>query len=315
MNPEILRALIVAEFGRRFDANETAFLTRQTLFVRAQTADVLYAPTKSRLFIPTKTPPAPPGVESISYLQYDRVGMAKIIANYAKDFPRVDVLVKEFPRKVHGVGDSYGWSVTDMRRAARAGLPLSEMKARAARDFIERRFDQLAATGIAGNSSWEGFLNNSNIPLVSPTTGTWSGASAAEIAADIQKLVSSIVTTSKEVHTPDTVLVCPAHFALLQQPMSVTNPDLTVMKWLLSNDPYIKRIEMWTRLDLANADSDGPRVVAYQLDPMILYQEVPIEFEQFPPQLDHMDYVTDCHGETGGTVVPYPLGCAFMDGC
>lgn len=317
MDPRLqhLQRQIQAALMMRFDANESAFLARETLFVRAQTADVLYAPLKSMQFIPVKTPAAPPGARSISYRQMDRAGMAKIVANYARDFPRVDVIAKEFPRKVHTLGDSYGWSIEDMQAAALAGLPLDGMKAAAARDFILRRHDQLAATGIAGDSSWQGFINNSNIPLVSVVTGSWATASPLEIYGDILALTNAIVETSMEVHTPDTLLLAPELYSLLLQPMSATQPGLTILKYILANNPYLKRVEQWTRLTNADAGGTGPRILAYAMNPLWIYQEMVIEFEQFPPQLEALDYTTYCRGRTGGTVIPYPLACAAMDGC
>lgn len=302
------------EIEARFDENETVFLSRQLEYIRAQTADRLYAPKKSRMFIPEKTPRAPVGANSITFRSYDKVGKAALIANYARDFPRIDVFGTEYTRTVKGVGASYGWSIQELRSAAFSGVPLDPMKARAAREAIELELDEILAVGVSGLSNFEGFLNHPTVPIVPEPNGDWPNADPLEIIEDITALVQSVVTISSEVHKPDTLLLDTASYSICSQtPVSATNPDKTILRWILDNNPYIKNIDQWGRLDLADDAGTGPRIMAYVRDPMFVYYEMPLDFEQSVPQQVAMDFVTFCHSRVGGTVIPYPLSLAYMD--
>ena len=70
-----------------------------------------------------------PGAESLTYRMFDKVGMAKVIANYADDLPRADIFGKEFTHAVKGIGMSFGYSTQELRAAQMAGRPLDSAKA------------------------------------------------------------------------------------------------------------------------------------------------------------------------------------------
>src|SRR5687768_14776013 len=83
----------------KLDASESVFFARELEEVRAKTYDIKYENLKALTFVPIDTS-IDPAVESITYRQYDSVGVAKWIASYAKDFPRADVKAVEFTTKV-----------------------------------------------------------------------------------------------------------------------------------------------------------------------------------------------------------------------
>lgn len=312
MHEEQLIQILMAQAGIRMDAGETAHLLRQLEFVKAQTFDILHAQLKARQFIPVSNE-APPGAESITYRQWDEFSMAKIIANYADDLPLVDVAVKEFTVPVKSLGKAYQWSIQDLRRASLAGSQLDVRRARAARMAIERAIDEIAAFGRA-DAGLPGFLNHANVPLVAPVTGTWATATAAQILEDLNTLVQSIVETTLEVHVPDTLLLSTASFGIIAQRPVSTTTQTTILQSFLTNNPYIRNVDQWTRLNSANAAGTGPRAVAYVRDPMVLQLEIPQEFEQFPPQSRNLSFVVPCHARIGGVQMHYPLAVAYMDG-
>src|SRR5690606_26708345 len=67
---------------------------RQLDYVKARTYDRKLPPMNGLTLVPQSSD-TPEWAETITYRSYDSVGMAKIIANYADDLPRVDVTVKE----------------------------------------------------------------------------------------------------------------------------------------------------------------------------------------------------------------------------
>lgn len=310
------------KLGLRLDAKYTAALDQQLEYLKAQTYDIQYPDMKFRTLLPISNE-AGPGAETISYLQWDEYGMADIIANYADDLPRVDTLVEKFSQPVHSLGDSYEYSVQDLRRAAMAGNNLDGRRAMIARRGIERKMEDLAATGDA-KGKLKGFLNHPNIPIYTATSdgtatewfdGRPTPKTPALIQKDVHDLVDNVRVSTKEIYTPDTVILWTEGFGYWAQTPVGTDNQTTIMRSFLANSPFVQNIDSWYKLDTADAAGTGPRIVAYVRSPEVMTFEIPQEFEQFPPQARNLAFVTPCHARVGGFVLYYPLAAAYMDGC
>jgi hypothetical protein len=151
------------------------------------------------------------------YHQFDSVGMMKIIASYADDLPRADVIGKEFISPVRSLGGSYGWNLQEIRSAMKANRPLTSMKAEAARRAYEQKVNRLAwfarpDDGVNGGLT--GFLYNPNVTSGSVTTGSWitNNVSADLIIADVNNVINGISTLTKGVENPNTVLISPNRY-------------------------------------------------------------------------------------------------------
>jgi hypothetical protein len=296
----------------RLDANETAMFTRQLEIIESEVFNVEYVPSRAREFIPIDSSVAP-GADTITYRQYDQRGVAKLIANYATDLPRVDVLGKEFTTTIQSLGDAFGYTIQDMRRAAFSGVPIDRERMAAARDAIERKVDELLAIGDT-TAGLNGFLKHPNVPLIAPITGVWAGATAQQIYDDLVKLVQSVVTNTKTTHQVDTVIFDTASWGIVAHKLMGANLDRTVLKVFLENHPNIKKVDQWTRNDTANAANTGPRIVAYERNRRVVEGKMAVDFEMLPPQAKGLEFEVPCHARTGGVVVRYPMAMAYMDG-
>lgn len=298
----------------RLDAGETAALARQLEYIYAQTYDVKYAELKARRFIPIDTS-VDAGAEFYTYRQWDMFGMAKLIANYADDLPRVDSLAKEFPAPIKSLGASYGFSIQDMRRAAMAGSQLDARRARAARRAHEQAFDDLMAFGNA-DAGLSGFTNNTNVPIVPAVTGAWitNAATSLQMIEDLNELVNSIVLATFETFIPDTLLLDNTSFQRINStPMSSTgDADKTVLRFFLDNNPYITSVDQWNKLNAAGA-AGVSRAIAYKRSEEVLAGVEPQAFEQFPPQARNLEFVVPTHSRVGGVRIQYPHAVAYMD--
>jgi hypothetical protein len=103
---------------RHLDAAETVFFTRQLEHIKARTYDIKYPELKARMFIPVSNE-VPSGAKTVTYRQWDRVGRAKIVADGAKDLPRVDALAREFSRPTRICGDSFGYNAARRQESVR----------------------------------------------------------------------------------------------------------------------------------------------------------------------------------------------------
>lgn len=299
------------------DGDETVFFLRQLEYIKAKTYDTKYPELKARALIPMSFE-AGAGANSITYRQFSITGIAKIIANYAQDLPRVDVFGKEFVAMIRSLGDSYGWTVQEIRAAQMAGTPLEQRKANAARRGILSRENAIAWWGDA-DSGLGGMLNNPNITTVSiPADGTgaskkWTDKTPTLILRDLNLMADTPTNVSKGIESADTMLLPLAQYQLIFNTPRSDTTDTSIGKWFLDNTPHIKNIEWLGELDVQTNGNDNYCVV-YTRSPDKLTLEVPVDFEQFPVQERNLEFVVPCHERIGGVIIYYPLSIAIGGG-
>lgn len=312
---------LLEHVGFRGDANEAAFFSRELEHIYTETYDIEYPDAKARLLIPVDTR-VPTGAESFTYRQYDKQGEARIVSNYSTDFPNASVTGAEFPQRIVSIGNSYQYSVQDLRNAAQAGKPLDAMLAEAARFAQEVRLETLAATGDSQGTPIYGLTNAPNISATTQvSTGTWKAqlntslsAGVNAIVGDINAMAKKIFVDTLEKHTANTLVLPTDVYALLATtPRSPTFTDDSLLNYILKQNPWLKSIESWNRLNTAGASSHG-RVMCYDRNPRVLQLVIPQEFEQFAPQPLGMAWVIPCHSRCGGVTVRYPKAVTYMDG-
>lgn len=305
----------------RLDANESIFFARQLEFIRPQAYDIKRAPLSAMSLFPIDTS-IPAGANTITYRQYDTVGLAKIIANYADDLPRADVFAKEFTSPIRGIGDSYGYSVQEIRHAQYAGISLDSKRQAAAKRAHDELINKLAWSGDTV-SNLPGFLSNSNITgYTVPADGTsssklWSAKTPELIMRDLNGLANTVVTTSKGVHKPNEIWIPLAQYTLISSlPYGATYPNSTVLEVFLKANPFVKRVIPVLELaSTANGGLAGSTDVAIAADnSMDNYQlNIAMSFMQHAPQQRNLEFVVPCESRFAGVTIEYPLAFSKAD--
>lgn len=301
----------------KLDANESAFFKRQLEFIKSQTYDTKYKELKATLLIPVSTE-APNGADTITFRRFSKVGFAKIVADYANDFPRVDIFGEEVQVPVRSIGDSYGYSIKEIRRAQMAGLNLNQRRAETARRAIDEKINDVAFSGDT-DYNLQGLIDYpGTTEYTIPADGTgssklWSTKTPDQIVRDVTGLLDAIVDPTNGREAPDTLLLPITQFLLIANTRMTDGNDKTIMTYIKQNNPFINTIEWITELKSAGASSTD-RMMMYTRDPRNLTLEIPQPFEQFTPQQKGMEFEVPCHAETGGVIVYYPLSIAFGDG-
>lgn len=299
------------------DANESAFFKRELEMVKTQTYDVKFKQNKAFSLFPISSE-ASPAVAEITWRQFTRVGMAKMVSDYAQDFPRVDIYGEEFSVKPKGIGAAYGYSVEEIRRAQMAGLPLETRRAEAARRAIEDKLNAIAFNGEAA-TNLKGFIAYPGISEYTVASGgvggtkTWSTKSADQILADMHGIVHGVVAATNGIEQPDTMLMPIEQYNLISTKRLGDGSDETVMSYFMKTNRYIKRIEWVTELKTAGAGNTA-RFMVYVNDPMHLTWEIPLMFEQYEADKKAMAYEIPCYAKTAGLIVYYPASIAYGDG-
>lgn len=308
----------VIQNSQRLDANENIFFARELESIKARTYDVVYPELTATSVIPVSSE-AGAGAETITYYQYDQVGFAKIISNYATDLPRVDLTGKKFTSDVKSIGASYGYSIQDIRAARMAGKPLEQRKANAVRRANDQEVNRIAYFGDTKHGLI-GFLNHPNITTyVLPTDGTGTSAKFSnktpdQVLRDLNNMVSRMLELTQNSEIPDTLcLGHTTHAHLFSTPRSA-NSDTTILEFWLKNNPYVKNVQIVP--ELVGAGTGGVDVCfIYKKSADKLTLEIPQPFEQFPVQPEGLEYVVPCHSRCGGVIVYYPLSIIKAEGC
>lgn len=307
------------------DSDDTLFFSRQLQFIKAKSYDIKYAELKARQVLPVSFD-AGPGAETIRYEQYQGVGVAKVIANYADDLPRADVKGKEFVGTIKSLGASYGYSLQEIRAAKFAGKPLEQRRANAAKRAIAQAENQIA---FFGNSDYGlmGFLNNPNISTYSlpadgvqngtvagsPASTMWINKTPDQVIRDLNAMVNSVFNSTKGVEKPNTLLLPLTAFSYLSTTARSVYSDRTIMEYFLENTPFIETID-WLN-ELVGAGVGGTdAAVAYVKDADHLTLEIPQDFEQLNVQERGLEYLVPCHERIGGVINYYPLATVLISG-
>jgi hypothetical protein len=307
----------------REDADFSIFFERELEFRKARSYDIVRAPLKAMELIPVSME-AGPGAETIAYEQYDKTGVAKIIANYADDLPRADIKGKEFRFPVRSIGNSYGYSIQEIRAAALAGKPLQQRKADAAVRAQREEWNRLAFYGDAP-SGLPGWLGNAAIPIATVandgtgSTTTFSTKTPDQILRDMNNLCNGIVSLTNGAEQPDTLVMPIAQYAYISSTARSANSDTTILDYFLRNNPFIKSVDWANELKGAGAFLSTPQstkdiMIAYRKSPDAFTFEMPQPFEQFPVQEEGLEFVIPCHSRVGGCLVYYPFSQSIAYG-
>jgi hypothetical protein len=298
------------------DANESIFFARELEHIKAKTYDVDFEANRIREFVPVSHD-AGTGAQSITWYAFTRAGVAKLVANYAKDLPRVDVFGTKNTTPVETIGDSYGYNVVEIAAAAMAGRPLTAKKAMAAREAFEDRVDAIGRVGDTP-TGLGGFTNGTNVPITTvvngaATTKPWNTKTPNEILADMRTALTAtdVATKGKEFH--DTLLLPPTPYGWISTTLIATNSTVTILEFLLRNIPQLKSIENWSKLTNAGAGGTIDRGILYHKHPDKLTLEIPQEFVMLAPQPQGLEFVVPCYGRIGGVIIYKPLSMRYLD--
>lgn len=307
MDAEVLRGAV------NFDETASAYLARQLTYIRARNLQVPHARLNAFDVFPVQTE-VPAGAQTALQRVYDMVGMAKIISNPADDLPYVDVLAEETSVKVKELGVAYGYSVSDLEAAAFARLPLSTMKASAARRAVDTAINKLAWFGD-GSTGSIGFINNPNVSeYILPADGKNNSTKFADKTAEqmyktVAEILDTIPNNTDDTVTANTFLMSPSVYTALSMTLYTSDngqTTQTVLAMLKSNYPEVTR---WMKVgELKNADSTGTKdiVIAGFIDPSVIRLEIPLRFAQEPLQRDNLYMKIPCRSKAIGVTVNQP---------
>ena len=317
-NAAVIRTAPALEIIRA-DANATALLARDLVFVSADIERKVYERTRMMEFVRPDTS-YPRGAESYVRRTLDMTGEAKVSATLAGDHPRADVQMTEDALPFRNVTGAYAYTVDDLERAAFARAPLAAWKREACIDMISRKIDKIGRSGTAsdaeGDARLRGLFNNANITLHTLTNGEWNTETDADkIIADLEEIEATILAATKDTQpSSGYLLILPTVYeGKLVTKRSGANSDLSIAEYFLRKSRLIRRIVRYGALDSATtpdvAASDAPQGICIPMDQMAggIYWPMPISYEEQAPEVRNFEWLVNARARLGGVEFSKPF--------
>ena len=309
----------------RFDSAEDAsiFFARELDYVKAKTYDKEY-PEMTALKLFPISHEVNEGAETVTFYSYEKTGYAKLISNYATDLPRADVKGKPSTAQVKSVGDSYGYSMQDMRASRMAGKSLDVRSGEAAKYQNDRLVNKIAWAGDAETGLIGVLSTGNNVPVYTLSTVTKDGANytdfahktAEEILADINGMVKFVAKATKNVEKPDS-LVMPSSVYIDLATRKIPDSDTTILEFLQRTSPYVKNFEEAPELE-SDAGETNPFnagvLFLYTKDPEKFTIEIPLDFYQYAAQPKGLEVEIPCESRVAGAILYYPMSALIAAG-
>lgn len=307
-----------------FDSAEDAgvFFAQELDIVKSKTYDKVYPEMTALATFPI-THELPEGAETFTYYSYEKTGMANIINNYSTDLPRADVKGKPTHGDIKSIGNSYGYSVQDMRASRMVGKNLDARRADAARYAHDNKVNKIAWAGDKENGLVGILSVDNNIPVYTLAAidekTEFSAKNCDQILADFSGAIEYMASTTKNVEKPDTVWMAPSRLRKLAM-TRIEGTDSTVLKFLKDN---LTDITNWYEAPELEANStetnpyaeeDKAVMVLGKKDPDKFSLENPMEFYQYPVQEKGLEMVIPCESRTAGLIIYYPLSLLIVPG-
>ena len=229
----------------------------------------------------------------------------------------MEIFAKEYTSKVVDIGDSYGYSIKEIRASMRSGKRLDQRRALTARRTIERKLNHLT---LRTDSDWGTFglldypgITEATLPADgSGDSKSWATKSVDQILRDINVMLDAVNVPTNGIEEADTMLLpLPARNQLVNTRLGDTT--ISLMKYIQDNLPQIKRIEWLNELRGIGVGGTN-RIMVGKFDNEHLENQIIGDFEQLETEHEGGEYTIPCMATTGGVIIYYPMAFAFADG-
>lgn len=259
-----------------------SFVTSQATSIETQVFSVPYPEIRYAQMIPVDTSAAEFSA-SVTFFTQDMVGKAKLINGSSDDIPLANLVRTKFEQSILDAGIGYEFSLTEIGQAQMMGRSLGTEGAAAARLAYEQLVDAVALVGDANN---EGLYATTGITSTA-AAAAWSGATAAQILADVNAVISRIYAATGGIHLPNTIVLPLAQYALISGKQIDATNQTTILDFVRRSNVYTamtgQPIEIFADVRLTN------KMVCYKRDPQVLKLHMPMPLRFLAPQLVNLN--------------------------
>lgn len=265
----------------------------------------------------------PEWIDSVDYISIDAATMGKFIGASADDLPNVSASAHKSSIPVGYAGNSFEYSLDELRKSVNLRMPLDVTYARAARRGAEEHMQRVAYFGDA-DRNMTGLFNNPNLTLDNSTLD-WNdpATTALEIIDDINSFLSSIWINSSNIHVANTLVLPAERWSTLSTKIaSDLNPDRTILSILRERNVYTEmtgqplRIVPRLQLSAAELAKTDPsitkdRMMAFEYNEENLVMHIPMFWRPVAPQPRNLKIKVPAEYKVSGVEFRYPLSGAY----
>lgn len=264
--------------------------------------------------------------ETFSYTLMTAVGEAKILSNGAQDVPLVNNYVQKKMGIVRTLVDGYEITLEDLEAAQFANTNISAELGITARRVIEEGLDRIGYFGASEN----GLLGLFSLPNVTRVTapnngningGTnstrWIHKTGEQIYQELTSFLTTMRQATKSIEKPQILLVPQAQYDRMAELVFPANTDNTLLKFFLetqranaSGIQDVVPVEMLSGAGTGGSDM----MIAYQKNSSKLRYEIPLDFEQRPPQEVTFSTRVVCRARTAGIIPMKFMSIRYYEG-
>lgn len=269
------------------------------------------------------------GAQTYTVKTITKLGMAKVIAENAKDLPQISIAIKKETVEIRDVGASYEFTRAELDGAAFNNMPLEDIDAKAARQTIDEKVDEII---YVGEKDWGlmGLLTNPNVTKTiaannaGGTSKKWKNKTLDEITKDIQTMVDAVFNATKGPRgtgtvTPNTIKIPRDAFTYLTTTYTGTDSKITYLEALKSKfaPQGIMNWELCVSaggVGKVSVECDADRALLYKKGEENVFSILPVVFRVLPAQYSGLAITYNCTARTGGCCWRRPTTGVYMDG-
>lgn len=292
-----------------------AFYISQLTNLESKVYETLYPDIIFPELVPVNTSD-PEWIDQVAYLSFNGVTMGKFIAANGRDLPQSDIDTNISHIPVNYAGNSFGYSLEELRKATAMRIPLDAAKARIAYRGAMQHSQQVAFFGDADRNMY-GLFNHPNVPLDNSTIN-WNTATGNEMVAALNSLLIKVWNQSNTRHVANTLLLPTTIWSIISSKRMDTGTDTTVLEFFRRNNNSTgvtgQELDIRAVLWLNDAGVGGaPRMMAYEKNEDNLTMRNPIPWRPLPPQATALRLEIPCEYKISGCEFRYPLSAAYRD--
>lgn len=262
----------------------------------------------------------PEWADSVPYISYDAVTLGKFIGANADDLPNVAMKAKKDNVPVGYAGNSFEYSLDELRKSQQLRMPIDITLATAARRGAEEHMQRVAYFGDADRNMY-GLFNHPNVTVDATSTLDWkgSGVTGKKILDEINGWIGDVWNQSKGVHVPNTMVMAANRWTFLATTMATEYaPDKTLLEILQAQNLYTRMtgqpMTIVPRFQLDGAGTSGKdRVLIYEKNADNLVMYIPMFWRPTAPQPRNLKIKVPAEYKVSGTEFRYPMSAEYFD--
>jgi hypothetical protein len=297
---------------KRWDTADHVFFTRELEKVSSKIFDITKIDVKGLQFVAPISDDIRPEDERYTVRQREYVGAAKRMFQGSDErLPAANVKYTEGSVGFASYGDSYFYTIDEIRAAQRVGRPLKTDRAEAAKTVLERQLDTIVSLGDS-DAGLSGLTNLTGTSTVTVDAGAstkkgWQTKTGEEMYNDLVAMCREVRTVSGDKRSVKRILLPLEAYDIADSKRFNSFESRSVLEVFQGRRGV--EVLSWERLDGIGTG----RAIAYDPNPELVGLLLPVPFEQMEPERRGFTWYIECRNKTGGVIAREPKTIVYAD--